>query len=744
MEGIRSDKKTFIKGYMKSIKSLLSRRSQFMKRSTSKSLLLEYSDLARIWSIKKMRLAMLGVLALPLVYSFIYLWAFYDPYENVKYLPVAVVNEDQGVHDSKHDLEAGDKLVDKLKSNSKVKWEFVTASQMEKGFDEGKYALGVVIPSDFSQKVITVDSPEPLRNTLEYHYDASTNYLSTRIGNSVIQSLKTDLGNELTKGFLEEIFKGLDESTAKLEEAADGASKLKDGSEEAQNKSGLIADKTGQLKNGADQVHQGNKQMETKLVEFRNGINQISDAIDQLQNGSEQIDSQLQPKITKVKQVQKKIHQINDEIQKIANQPVKFDSTTLKNQIDKLQVKIDETKKQNAEAKAHLESLIAKNPDLANDPATQQLKESLSVIGSEQQSADQKLGNLSPEEIQKEITQLTEWKRGFAEAAQSITNTVDQQVESIVALGDGINKINGGLEKVQKGQDKLETGANLLVEGAGKLDTGSGLVASNLELLQDGQEKLTNGLGKIADGSGKLEDGLKDGVEKAKDSLVAKDQKEDVMSNPVDVKEKELHPVPNYATGFAPYFISLSLWVGAMILFTIFDLFHLSDKIPNRPVRLPLISMIGIIQAVITSAALTLGLGIDVQLPGWLYLFTILMAVTFISINQLLVTYFGNVGRFLAIVILMFQLASSGGTYPVELTPSLIQSIHPYLPMSYSVHGLRAILSSGNATVAYEDSIYLLIYFLVSVTLTQIGARYVMPYLKEKLKRKNKEDVAIA
>lgn len=668
------------------------------KRTKAKTLLLEYSDLAKIWQIKSMRLAMLGVLALPLMYSFIYLWAFFDPYENIKYLPVAVVNEDVGVHTEEHELEVGKELVEELQGNSKVKWDFVSRSQMDQGFKEGKYALAVIIPKDFSEKALTVDSPKPLQSMIEYRSDPSQNYLTSRMGNSIIQGLKADLGNQLTKGFLEEVFAGIRESKEKLQEAADGAQSLADGTKKAQDGANTIVSKTKLLQDGANRVAEGNQILASKLQQK---VREIQEKL-----------AKLPVSWNEVKALQTKIHEINKQIQEAAKKPSSqpVDISGLKNQLE-------ESRRLQQQANQTLDSILKDHPELANEGNVKKLKETLSTLQQQSEGNKEHL-NLIAKESGKtpSLPSLQE----FATYSQQLTNLMDQKIQEL-----------------EKGNRELQE----LLKGSQQLAKGSSQVAQGISKLQDGQQKLANGLGEINDGQHRLASGLQDGVEKAEEALVSENEKESVMSDPVAVKEKELHKVPNYATGFAPYFLSLSLWVGAMILFTIFDIFQFHTKIAHRPVRLGMVSLVGMLQAVITSLALTAGLGINVELPIWLYVFTMLMGVTFIALNQMLVTYLGNVGRFLAILILMLQLASSGGTYPIELSPELIQMIHPYLPMTYTVHGLREILSSGNEMAVYHDSLILLGYFTAAVILTQLGGRYLIPAIKKK-KKSNDEPSA--
>jgi putative membrane protein len=676
-------------------------------------------DFYEIFRDRKTRLGMLGVLVLPVVYSFIYLWAFYNPYENLRYLPVAVVNEDAGGVKDGEKINVGNELVDELKKNSRVKWEFVSRKEMVKGFHEGKYSLGVVIPKNFTQHILTIDSSDPARGVLEYHVDESVNYLAGRLGQAIIKDLEKQVDQEISKELAGKIFAKLRKSAQDLQKAANGARDLAGYTTQAEQASGKIYSGTNQLETGAVRLQKGSRDLSNGLIQLREGLIQFHHATQQLSSGAHQINGGIQPKIAKVLEIRRKIHQINDRIQQLVKDPA--------GGADGFQNFLQDSIASNEQAKQSLQTFLQKHPELAGDPDLGQIKSALSSA----LNRNEQLANYA--DVVSHLPQLRQW---LGQISQQITDTVDQQVADLVKLSNGMNQLDQGLAKLNEKQGLLIEGVDKLIVGTQKLSNGNGRLAEGLHELGEGTQKLSNGLDKIAHGQEQLAGALQKGVDQANKDLVNNAKKADLIANPVNVKENNWHKVPNYATGFAPYFISLSLWVGAMILFTMLDLYQVPNRLGNRPVAFTVTALIGCLQAVICSAVLTLGLGIDVKLPGWLYLFTCLMSLTFIVINQALVVYFGDAGRFLAIVLMMLQLTSSGGTYPLVLSPKFFQVISPYLPMAYTVHGLRAILSSGNVEAVIEDGTILLYYFVGAYLLTQLFTSGIKPLLKTYLRKK--------
>src|SRR5699024_5836238 len=160
-----------------------------------------------------------------------------------------------------------------------------------------------------------------------------------------------------------------------------------------------------------------------------------------------------------------------------------------------------------------------------------------------------------------------------------------------------------------------------------------------------------------------------------------------MIANPVEVGNEQINDVPNYGTGFAPYFLSLGLFVGALLLSIVYPLREPAG-IPSSGFnwflgKFVVLFSIGIIQALIASAILILGLGIEVQSVPFFILYAILTSLVFITLIQFLVTCFDDPGRFIAIILLIMQLTTSAGTFPLELIPNILQPLILILLLIY-------------------------------------------------------------
>lgn len=313
----------------------------------------------------------------------------------------------------------------------------------------------------------------------------------------------------------------------------------------------------------------------------------------------------------------------------------------------------------------------------------------------------------------------------LVEGGKALQDGTRQLKEGLSRLNDGMVTFVGKMGDWVTGVGKVSEGSNSLKEGTGQAAEGSRTLSDGLSALHEGSASLTDGLGQAESGSHELFNGLEEGVSKLQKNLpenrLAVSQ---AMGKSVEVDETQIHPVKNYGTGFTPYFVPLSLWVGALMLFFLLNLKDNSLRaygISNTRILLgkyATLALLGTAQAVISSFILISVLGLQPQNIWAFYGFNILQSLSYIAIIFLLVKFFDLAGRFVAIVLLMLQLTSGGGTYPVFLIPKFFQVLHPYLPMTYGISALRQIISGSSDISLSTSVIVLLAYGIGALALT--------------------------
>ncbi|MED2792922.1 YhgE/Pip domain-containing protein [Bacillus wiedmannii] len=306
-----------------------------------------------------------------------------------------------------------------------------------------------------------------------------------------------------------------------------------------------------------------------------------------------------------------------------------------------------------------------------------------------------------------------------------------QMAGGINQLADGSSQVTGGLGTLSVGVTKLADGSNQVTTGLGdlngglnKMSTGSTQLIDGVNKLADGSGKVTDGLVKVNDGSGELAEKLGEGAEKTGE-VKGTDKTYDMFASPVKVKTEKMAEVPNYGTGFTPYFLSLGLFVGALLLSIVYPLRD-TVGVPKSGFswfisKFGVLLSVGIIQAIVADIILLFGLGVEVQSMPYFILFSIVTSLAFIALIQCLVTAFGDAGRFIAIITLIIQLTTSAGTFPLELIPKFLQPFNAWLPMTYSVSGLKAVVSSGDFDFMWQN-VGILMIFIVVLSLGTIAS----------------------
>ncbi|KEO83032.1 YhgE/Pip domain-containing protein [Tumebacillus flagellatus] len=700
------------------------------------------TEMRRLLRSRLGRAAMVVGIIIPLLYSGLYLYAFWDPYNQMEQYPVALVNLDQGgTKDGKH-VAYGQDLVDELVKDHAVGWKVVSEEEANRGLEGEGYYLKVTIPSTFTEDALSVTGDNPKHAVIQFTQNEGKNYIASTISKRLETSLREEVGNKFSKEYIKGIFDIIGDAGDGLSKAADGANKLADGA--GQTHDGAVKLNDGindahsgaaKLADGAKQVADGAAKASTGSAQVASGNQQMHEALQQadggaakLQSGANSLQSGLGQLSQGAAQLAPGLQSANDGLKKIQSGLTSAGEQTaqLQGGLQQMQGALGTVDASgnltgaNDSALSLLDSL-AKQYGFASDPR---------YVG-----AMKKIGGVSSN-LGSTAAQVGASKSGLDQATAGIGQVVDGQAQLIAGankVADGSKQLQTGAVDLAKGITDLKTGTSTLAQKSGDLAVGAKQVADgNAQLatgsrdVADGNAQLATGTAQLADGSKQLSDGTKqvaDGnrelagklTDATKDSTVKNpDAKADAMSNPVEVDSKPIHPVSTYGMGFASYFIPLSLWVGAVVLF-----FMLSWK-EYRWVMAPVsttsfvlgkfftLGAVGIASTVVSGLVLTKGLGLQVLHPVEFYAIMILLSFESIAIIGFLIARLGSgAGRFLAILILILQLTSSAGTFPIEMVPDFFKAIHPFLPMSYGIEGLRAIIATGDQALVQKDMLIL-------------------------------------
>lgn len=704
-----------------------------------KSISVFFQDLVTSFKKPKVIIPIIVVLFIPVLYSGMFLAAFWDPYGKMNEIPVAVVNEDTGAEYEGKSLQVGKDLIEELKKGNDFSWKFVSREEADKGMKANEYYMTIVIPENFSSQATTVMDKNPQPAELVFEPNEGYNFLAAQIGGTAVKEIKSKVSAKVTEAYTETLLEQVEKVSGGLNDAGSGAStlnegavKLDEGAEKLkENLSKLVAGTNKlnngitPLKKGVGDLSKGAADLQTGAAKLSGGLNQLKAAEQKLESGATQaydggvkLQNGLESSVEGANKLKAGLASAQEGSGKLV---AGLESSS------EGSAKVAEGAKSVAQG---LEQLANSNPELAQSPAVQQLLGASKAVaqGSEQvQQAQAQLLQGSRElhsahgQLLQGGEQLAQGQQQLAQGAGQLTSGQKQLTDGLKLFGGKLSEAAAGGHELAQGAGKLSAGARKLGDGMGQLSGGVETLASGSKQLGAGAGELKNGMDKLTEGSGELASKLNEAAEKTS-GVKKNDKLVSMYAEPVQVKEQKISEVPNYGTGFSPYFLSLGLFVGALISTLVVPLrgSSVADASAwNRFVSRALaFSGMGLAQSLMASLLVLYGLGLEVKSVPLFFLFSFVTSLCFMFIIQALVTWLENPGRFLAILMLIFQLTTSAGTFPLELIPDWMKAFNPLLPMTYSVSGYKAVVSTGDFSHAWNQLAVLAGFGVVFLALT--------------------------
>ncbi|AQW50182.1 YhgE/Pip family protein [Streptomyces violaceusniger] len=669
-------------------------------------------ELKRFGRGKLPRAALAALLLLPLLYGALYLWSFWDPYGKLNKIPVALVNSDNGATVKGERLTAGDDISGKLLDSKTFDWHRTSAAEARKGVANGTYYLSLTVPSDFSRQIATSSGKSPETGALKVRTNDANNYIVGQISRSVFSEVRAAASTKASRGFYDNIFISFADIHGETEKAAKSADKLGKG--------------IGKAKKGADDLAKGLAKAKKGSRDLKSGLGTLYQGSGTLKTGAGGVADGTQSLSDKVNDVAAKVRpflkehgkEIGDISQLVADASQKA-SDSLDTLPETTSAAATKARKASdvlaADYRTRCEGAVPADPDC---PA---LKKSVAAADTAADVA---------EDVDKLVRDHTTQLDALGGHLDDLHDQALWLAQNAPHLGTGldtavrkVNALNSGAQKVAKGAGTLHTGLSTAKTGASDLDSGVGKA-------RGGANTLGGGMFRLVDGSGKLSGGLHDGAGKIPDyGKQDRDARTEVMADPVRLVNQALHKAPNYGTGFAPYFIPLSLWVGAMVAYMLIQpLNRRALAVGASSWRIAFagwlpVAVIGVFQTLALMAVLHWAIGLQMARAAGTLGFLMLVTACFAAIVQWLNARFGPACRILVLALLMLQLTSAGGTYPVQTSPRFFNAIHPFLPMTYVVDGLRRLITGGGLGPVWLACGVLLGFSAAALALTAWSAR---------------------
>lgn len=335
-------------------------------------------------------------------------------------------------------------------------------------------------------------------------------------------------------------------------------------------------------------------------------------------------------------------------------------------------------------------------------------------------------------------TALNAGSENLSNGLGELTSQLPNLIEGITKLGNGSTQLIEGTARLNANSARLNNGATSLADGSTKISEGS-------QALSEGSKTLGSGIDTLKNGTNQLATSLLAGASEVND-VNATNETTDMFASPITLKQEKYSEVPNYGAALAPYIMSMALYIGAVVFTTIYPVrkkaLQGKSSLAWWQSKTSVAMLVASLMAVLECGILLM-LGLEVLFVGKFFLLAILTSLAFMSIVLMLVVAFDNVGRFLAMVLLVVQLGGSGGTFPIPLTNSFFQTIHLFLPMSYSVYGFRQAISNGLGDAIYWRTIFIMISIILVFNGLLMLTMYTLQKKSVRVKENDTEEIKV-
>ena len=679
------------------------------------------NDLLRIHKNVIAMIVIMGITVIPTLYAWFNIAASWDPYGNTGGIKVAIVNNDKGGNLQDKFINVGDELIAKLKENTNLGWEFVSEEEGNNGVHKGKYYATIIIPEEFTSETLSIINNNIKRPTLIYRVNEKSNAIAPKITDKGITTIKSQVDSNIIETVDGLIFMVFNEMGVSIEGSKDKILKLINGVIDLNNKVPEIENIINEINNGSSSAENLITKAKDNLPLLQDTLNSSDNLLVDTKNALEKSKGALGDVAPVIKSdlevINRELGNLEGLINTVIN--INIDKNSILNGLDNISIKLGDINSRVNGIIKSLEPLSKFNNNLKEiinelNTVSTKLNSAIDIIA----KVSDTVNNASPVDKSK----LQEIK-SLIEANKNIVSNILNNYDSLY-----IPAINKAIDELTNISDNSITLVNEAKSAIPDIESLLNNLDNALKLGKGDIEKLNNEMPKIkaslSNISSKLSSINKDEAIDKLLSLLKNDWEavSSFLGSPVEIKEEVLFPIPNYGSAMSPFYSTLALWVGALILVSLLttEPHGFKEEIAFKPYekyfgKFLTFGFIGICQTLILTLGDIFLLKCYVLNKGLFIGVSLLSSIIFILIVYTLVSIFGNVGKAIAVILLVIQVAGAGGTFPVEVMPSFFKKVNPLLPFTYAISAMREAVAGIVKSNLTRDIIMLLSYGVIFV-----------------------------
>lgn len=666
-----------------------------------------------------------GLCFIPSLYAWFNIYSNWDPYANTSAVNIAVFSEDEGYTDEDGNYSnIGEQVLESVKKSTSIGWVFTdTKDDAIEGVKSGKYYAAVIINNSFTYNIYNISKQDYKNPTITYYENSKKNAVAAKITDTAVSTLKTSINASLIKTMAGTVFDKTNVVADKLNNSESIDNMISEVEE--------ISDKLTQMSTTIDTFISNNNELVQSMSDMKSQIPLINDRIDSGINKLNQTKTQFTTSTQDADSFASELSAMTDSIsqsadtirQTLNNAKIDEGLDTVKTSIS---MALNDTKNLENDLNTLVKAVINENTGIAASDTIQNIKNYINQINQILSQIEVNLDitpDITGDSIKKildnSITQVDNLKKIYNNSLKPQLLTLTNNMTTVI---DDVNTFLTGIASTVNGVSDVINSADTTVN-----NINDSLIATK-QVVDDVNNKLQSAINEMRD---------KDYDEKKEIliNLLSGDPKtlSEFFSEPVKVHTELIYEIANYGSGVAPFYTVLAIWVGALVLVSLIKVDADKKGLDNPKLyelffgRYLLFFLLGQVQTVICVLGDIYLLKCQVVYPGLFLLASCLTSLTFTLLIYALTISFGDVGKAISVVMIVLQIAGSGGTYPIEILPSFYRAVYIFFPFPYAINALRETVG-GMYGDTYVMSILQLLIFAVASLLLGLVIR--KPFIK--------------
>lgn len=663
-----------------------------------------------------------GLALLPSLYAWFNIEASWDPYGQTSGVSIAVANLDKGTTLRDQPINLGKEIVESLHHNEKLGWRFTEDSENAiQGVRRGTDYAAIVIPENFSARIGTVLTNEPVKAQILYYTNEKINAISPKVTAQGASAVVEEVSKNFIKTANGTIFEIFNTLGIEIENQLPAINKVRsllfrlEKSFPELNEAVSTAQQDIKLANRlVEQADAALPRLEGIATDGKEMAGALAEFANQAAGASKSLEPALRQDLEVLGAATGALSQVLDALGQKG-----IDPKELASRLNAAKERAETA----AQAAARLGQLFKRLGSISPAAASAAAKlEDIAARWTSAQAALQTIaqamerGEEAPADSIDKLKKLTDDINGLTDA---LLSRYDSEIGP--AISKAFTKGAGTAKRVQ--QELTQALASVPDIQRLLQDARKGLKVGGQEV-QLAQNRLPEAELRITQLANRLREMEAEGdIQEIIDLLQNNFELESqFFAEPVTLEENRLYPIPNYGSAMSPFFTTLSLWVGALLLVSLLSVDVHDEERSFRSIevyfgRYLTFLTIALFQALFVTLGDIYLLGAYVVNPGWFILFALLISCVFMLIVYTLVSVFGNVGKAMAIVLLVLQLAGAGGTFPIQMTPPFFQALHPYLPFTYAISMMREAVGGILWDIVIRDMLLMLVFAAIALVI---------------------------